>query len=85
MFQKESFRKNVKITITINVKIIDEIIKKKLQTHEHYHQLKFINIYEYLTGEVIMPFDKSKIIEQVTFSSSPLEKTSGKKTIKDKD
>ena len=32
-----------------------------------------------------MPYDKSKIIEQVTFSYSPLEKTSGKKTIKDKD
>ena len=73
------------MTITINVKIRDETIKKKLQNHQHYHQLKLINIYEYLTREEIMPYDQSRITEQVTFSYSPLEKTSGKKTIKDKD
>ena len=32
-----------------------------------------------------MPYDQSRITEQVTFSYSLLEKTSGKKTIKDKD
>ena len=44
-----------------------------------------INKYEYLTGEGILPFDKSRIIEQAKFTYSPLGKAFEKqvKTIED--
>ena len=34
-----------------------------------------IDKYEYLTGEQILPSDQSRIIEQVTFTYSPLRKS----------
>ena len=34
-----------------------------------------IDKYEYLTGEEILPSDQSRIIEQVTFTYSPLRKS----------
>ena len=47
MFQKEPFKKDIKMTI--NVKIGDETSK--------------IDIYEHLTGEEILTYDQSRIIE----------------------
>ena len=40
-----------------------------------------IDKYEYLTGEEILPSDQSRIIEQVTFTYSPLRE---KKLLKNK-
>ena len=34
-----------------------------------------IDKYEYLTGKEILPSDQSRIIEQVTFTYSPLRKS----------
>ena len=33
-----------------------------------------IDEYEYLTGEEILPSDQARLIEQVKFTNSPLEK-----------
>ena len=41
-----------------------------------------INKYEYFTGEEILPFNQTLIIEQVTFTYSPLAKTFEKQTEK---
>ena len=46
--------------MAINVKIRDETNK--------------IDIYEHLTGEEILTYDQSRIIEQVTLTYSPLGK-----------
>ena len=34
--------------------------------------------YEYLTGEYVLPFDQSRMIEQATFTCSSAGKTFGK-------
>ena len=39
-----------------------------------------IHKYEYLTGEVILPSDQQQIIEQATFTYSPLGKSFEKQT-----
>ena len=36
---------------------------KKLQRHQHYHQVKLICIYEYLKGKEILPSDQRRVIE----------------------
>ena len=40
-----------------------------------------VDKYEYLTGEEIFPSNKGQIINQVTFSYSPLEKAFDKKAV----
>ena len=61
--------------MTIDDKIKDE----KLQDDVNREAVKIsllssgkINKYEYLTGEEILPFDQSRIIEQAKFAYSPL-------------
>ena len=44
-----------------------------------------IDIYGYLTGEEILPFNQSQIIEKAKFTYSPLEKAFEKQTIKETD
>ena len=86
MFKKESFRKNIKITMTINDKMIILAIKScnyiKMTLTK---KLKNISIkwltsgkmekYEYLTCKEILPSDQSRITERVKFSCFPLGKT----------
>ena len=47
-FQKESFRKNVKLITTVDDKVKDEnynmILTEKQQKYQHYQQLKLINM-----------------------------------------
>ena len=76
MFYKESFRKNVKITITNNAKIRN----KKLQNDINKEAAKIpalssskMEKYEYLTCEEILPSHQSRIIEWAKFTYSPLE------------
>ena len=77
MFYKESFRKNVKITITNNAKIRN----KKLQNDINKEAPKIsalssskIEKYEYVTCDEILPSRQSRIIEWATFTYSPLGK-----------
>ena len=67
-----------KLILTINDKIRDE----NLQYHINREAAKVsaqssskINKYEYLTGEEILHSDQRRVIEQATFTYSPLEKT----------
>ena len=69
---KESFRKNVKITMTIRDR--DKVGDKKMQYDITKEAAKIsalslgeIDKYEYLTGEEILPSDQSQIIEQAKF------------------
>ena len=69
---KESFRKNVKITMTICDR--DKVGDKKMQYDITKEAAKIsalslgeIDKYEYLTGEEILPSDQSQIIEQAKF------------------
>ena len=82
MFQKEYIRKNIKTTMTIN----DNIRREKLQCDINKEATKIstlspdkIDEYGYLTGEEILPSDQSRIIEQPTFTYSPLGKVWKKK------
>ena len=50
------------------------ISTKKLQRHQHYHQVKLICIYEYLKGEEILPSDQSRVIEKAKLTNSLLGK-----------
>ena len=66
MFQKESFRKNIKLITTTDDKTRDE----KLQYDINREAAKIsalssrkIDKYEYLTGEEILLSDQSRIIE----------------------
>ena len=70
MFQKESFRENIK-TKHDNNKIRDE----KLQCDIDREAAKIsalssgkIDKYEYFTGEKILPSDQSRIVEQAKFT-----------------
>ena len=67
MFQKESFRNNIKLIMTTDGKIRDE----KLQYYINREAAKIsalssgkIHKYKFLTGEEILPSDQSRIIEQ---------------------
>ena len=51
----------------LNISLV--FITDEQQKYHHYHQ-----VYEYLTGEEILPSDQSRIIEQANFTSSPLGK-----------
>ena len=69
---KESFRKNVKITMTIRDR--DKVGDKKMQYDITKEAAKIsalslgeIDKHEYLTGEEILPSDQSQIIEQAKF------------------
>ena len=77
MFQKESFRKNVKLIIAIDDKNKDE----KLQFDINREAAKISALssgknykYEYLTGEEILPSDQRRVIGRAKFTCSPLEK-----------
>ena len=74
--------------------IDDKITDEKLQYDFNRETAKIlalslgkINKYEYLTGEGILPYDKSRIIEQAKFTYSPLGKAFEKqvKTIEDQE
>ena len=73
--------------------IDDEIEDEKLQDNINREATKIstlssskIDKYEYVTGEEILPFDQSRIIEQAKFTYSPLRKAFEKqiKTIEEK-
>ena len=49
------------------------ILTKKQQKSQHY-DLEKIDNYEYLTGEDILPSNQRQIVEQATFTYSPLGK-----------
>ena len=49
------------------------ILTKKQQKSQHYDLEKNDN-YEYLTGEEILPSNQRQIVEQATFTYSPLVK-----------
>ena len=56
---------------------------ERLRKYQLYHQVNLI--YEYLTGEEILPLNQQQIIQQAKFAYSPLGKTLEKqiKTIED--
>ena len=61
------------------MKIDDKIKDEKLQNYIHREAEKIsalssgkIYKYEYLTGEEILPADERRVIEQATFTYSPL-------------
>ena len=58
---------------------------KQQDKYQHYHQVKLIDKYEYLTGEEILPFGKKRVIKQAKFTYSSLCKTFEKqiKTVED--
>ena len=67
--------------------ICDKIIDEKLQYHINREAAQILALssgkidkFEYLTGEEILPSDQSRIIEQPTFTYSPLGKTFEKQT-----
>ena len=64
--------------IRLKMKNYNIVLKKKQAKHQHYHLKKLIN---YLTGEEIFPSNKGQIINQVTFSYSPLEKAFKKEAV----
>ena len=65
--------------IRLETKICNTILTEKQQKYWHYHQAKLIK-YEYLTGEEILPFNQSQMMEQAKFTYSPLVKAFGKQT-----
>ena len=75
MFQKESFRKNIKTNLTID----DKIRNEKLQYDINKEAAKVLSSEEidrdeYLTGEEILPSYQRRVIEQTKFIYSPLGK-----------
>ena len=52
------------------------ISTEKPQKYQHFHLVKF-DKYDYLTGEKILSFGCSQIIQQAKFTYYPLEKTFG--------
>ena len=48
-------------------------LAKKLQECQYYHKGN-VDKYEYLTGEEVLPSDQSRMVEQVRFTYSSLEK-----------
>ena len=61
------------------------ILTGKQHKNQHYHQVKLIDKYEYLTGEETLPFGKKRVIKQAKFTYSSLCKTFEKqiKTVED--
>ena len=55
--------------INLKMKSYSTTLTKKLQKYQHYHQVKY-DKHEYLTGEVILPSDQSRITEQAKFTHS---------------
>ena len=55
------------------------ILIERLQKYQLYHQA-IIDKYEYLTGEDILPSNQQQMIEQATFTYSPLGKAFEKQT-----
>ena len=80
------FRNNIKITITINGKIIDEKFQNDINKEAAKTSALLsgkIDKYEYLTGEEILPSDQFRRIKQAKFTYSPLGKTLEKQTKND--
>ena len=83
MFQKESFRKNIKTNHDNWCKIRDE--KLQYNINREAAKISFFlfwkfDKYEFLTGEEILPPDQRRLIEQAKFIYSPLGKAFGKQT-----
>ena len=83
MFQKESFRKNIKLITTTDDKTRDE----KLQYDINREAAKIsalssgkIDKYEYLTCEEILPSDQKIVREQTKYTYSPSGKALEKQT-----
>ena len=85
MFQKQSFRKNIKLILTPfdYRRIRDE----KLQYNINREATKIstlssgkINKYKYHTGEEILPSDQRRVIEKAKFTYFPLGKAFKKQT-----
>ena len=55
--------------IRLEMKNCNMVLTDEQQKYHHYHQ-----VYEYLTGEEILPSDQSRIKEQANFTCSPLGK-----------
>ena len=49
--------------IRLEMKTYNRILTEKQEKYTHCHQVKLINMNEYLIGEEIQPFDKSTVIE----------------------
>ena len=77
-FRRESFRIIYNKIITIENKIKDEKLQYDINREEAAKISALssgkIGKYEYLTGEEILPSNQQKIIEQATFTYSPLRK-----------
>ena len=83
MFQKESFRKNIKTSYDNDDKIKD--VKVKYDINREVAKISAlysgqINKHELLTCEEILPIDQTRIIEQAKFSYSSLGQAFGKQT-----
>ena len=83
MFQKESFRKNIKTNYDNDDKIKD--VKVKYDINREVAKISAlysgqINKHELLTCEEILPIDQTRIIEQAKFSYSSLGQAFGKQT-----
>ena len=77
MFQKESFRKNIKKNHDSFDKIRDEKLQDGIGREAAKRSVLSsgkIDKYEYLTGEQILSSDQRKMIKQSNFAYSPLEK-----------
>ena len=61
--------------IRLEMKTCNRILTEKQEKYTHCHQVKLINMNEYLIGEEIQPFDKSTVIEQTEFTYSHLAKS----------
>ena len=62
--------------IRLEMKNDNMILIEKQPKYQPYHQVKFVNMN--LTGEDILPSNQQQIIEQATFTYSPLGKVSEK-------
>ena len=83
MFWKEYFRKNIKIAMKITDKIRDENLQHDINNEAAKISALSsgkIDKYKYLTGEEILLFDQTHIIEKAKFTYSPLRKALEKQT-----
>ena len=83
MFQEETFRKNLKLIITIDDKIRDEELQNDINRKVAIiSALSLGKIYKnkYLTGKETLPPNQSRVIEPAKFICSPLGKVFEKQT-----
>ena len=78
MFQKESFRENIKLIMTIDEKIRDEEIHYNINRKAAKISALSsgtIGKYEYLTDEKLLPPDHSRKIEKAKLTYSKFKKS----------